>query len=98
MSLSTTARLSSCFLSEVRPYRAIGRTYMGITIKARPTEIACTVSTAGPPPIPRRSLGKTGCEVTQFALGGEGVLRTHGRLAEAIAVIDRALDQGVTYC
>jgi len=71
---------------------------MGITIKARPTEIACTVSTAGPPPIPRRSLGKTGCEVTQFALGGEGVLRTHGRLAEAIAVIDRALDQGVTYC
>jgi predicted aldo/keto reductase-like oxidoreductase len=36
--------------------------------------------------------------VTQFGLGGEGVLRTHGRMAEAIAVINRALDQGVTYC
>ncbi len=50
------------------------------------------------PPIPRRLLGQTGCEVTQFALGGEGVLRTHGRMSEAVAVIHRALDQGVTYC
>jgi predicted aldo/keto reductase-like oxidoreductase len=50
------------------------------------------------PPIPRRLLGKTGREVSQFGLGGEGVLRTHGRMAEAIAVIHRALDQGVTYC
>src|SRR3954454_23473528 len=50
------------------------------------------------PPIPRRALGCTGCEVTQFALGGEGVLRTHGRMAEAVAVIHRALDQGINYC
>ena len=49
-------------------------------------------------PIPVRPLGQTGCHVTQFALGGEGVLRTHGRMAEAVAVIHRALDQGVTYC
>jgi aryl-alcohol dehydrogenase-like predicted oxidoreductase len=49
-------------------------------------------------PIPKRVLGRTGCEVTQFGLGGEGVLRTHGRMAEAVAVIHRALDQGVTYC
>ena len=49
-------------------------------------------------PIPRRLLGRTGQEVTQFALGGEGVLRTHGRMPEAVAVIHRALDQGVTYC
>ena len=49
-------------------------------------------------PIPSRFLGRTGRQVTQFALGGEGVLRTHGRSAEAIAVINRALDQGVTYC
>ena len=40
-------------------------------------------------PIPRRLLGRTGQEVTQFALGGEGVLRTHGRAAEAVAVINR---------
>src|SRR6516225_10630949 len=50
------------------------------------------------PPIPRRPLGRTGSDVTQFALGGEGVLRTHGRMAEAVAVIHRALDQGVNYC
>jgi aryl-alcohol dehydrogenase-like predicted oxidoreductase len=49
-------------------------------------------------PIPSRFLGSTGRQVTQFALGGEGVLRTHGRSAEAVAVINRALDQGVTYC
>src|SRR5947209_9386400 len=49
-------------------------------------------------PIPRRPLGRTGYDVTQFALGGEGVLRTHGRLSEAVAVIHRALDQGVNYC
>ena len=55
-------------------------------------------SAANSPPIPCRPLGRTGCNVTQFGLGGEGVLRTHGRMAEAIAVIHRALDQGVTYC
>jgi predicted aldo/keto reductase-like oxidoreductase len=49
-------------------------------------------------PIPLRPLGRTGREVTQFGLGGEGVLRTHGRMAEAVAVIHRALDQGVSYC
>jgi aryl-alcohol dehydrogenase-like predicted oxidoreductase len=51
----------------------------------------------GFPPIPRRALGQTGCHVTQFGLGGEGVLRTHGRMAEATRVIERALDNGVTY-
>ena len=49
-------------------------------------------------PLPRRMLGRTGHEATLFSLGGEGVLRTHGRMAEAVAVIHRALDQGVNYC
>jgi len=48
-------------------------------------------------PIPRRLLGRTGRQVTIFALGGEGILRTHGREAEAVAVIQRALQQGVNY-
>jgi len=43
-------------------------------------------------------LGRTGHHVTQFALGGEGVLRTHGRMRDAVAVIHRALEQGVNYC
>ena len=48
--------------------------------------------------LPRRPLGRTGYAVSLFALGGEGVLRTHGRTAEAVRVIHRALDQGVNYC
>ncbi len=48
--------------------------------------------------IPTRPLGRTGHSVTLFALGGEGVLRTHGQAAEAAAVIERALDCGVNYC
>jgi predicted aldo/keto reductase-like oxidoreductase len=51
-----------------------------------------------PRAIPRRPLGKTGIEVSIFALGGEGVLRTRDRTAEAARVIGRALDEGVTYC
>jgi aryl-alcohol dehydrogenase-like predicted oxidoreductase len=50
-----------------------------------------------PVPLPRRPLGSTGQTVTLFGLGGEGVLRTHGREAEAVRVIERALDQGVNY-
>lgn len=48
-------------------------------------------------PLPRHPLGRTGQEVTLFGLGGEGVLRTTGRTAEAVRVIQRALDQGVNY-
>jgi predicted aldo/keto reductase-like oxidoreductase len=49
-------------------------------------------------PLPCRPLGQNGQSVTLFGLGGEGVLRTHGRAKEAVRVIHRALDQGVTYC
>jgi predicted aldo/keto reductase-like oxidoreductase len=48
--------------------------------------------------LPRRPLGRTGHDATLFGLGGEGVLRTLGRDAEAVRVIHRALDQGVNYC
>jgi predicted aldo/keto reductase-like oxidoreductase len=48
--------------------------------------------------IPTRILGKTGQPVTLLGLGGEGVLRTFGRDKEAYALINRALDMGITYC
>ena len=51
-----------------------------------------------PKALPTRPLGNTGHKVTLFALGGEGVLRTHGRTQEAVRVIHRALDHGVNYC
>jgi aryl-alcohol dehydrogenase-like predicted oxidoreductase len=47
--------------------------------------------------LPTLQLGRTGMEVTRFGLGGEGVLRTWGREAEAAALIRRALELGVTY-
>lgn len=59
--------------------------------------MADTSHTAGRP-LPRRPLGRTGCDVTTFGLGGEGVLRTWNRTSEAVAVIHRALDHGVNYC
>ncbi len=45
----------------------------------------------------KRRFGKTGREVTPVGLGGEGVLRTYGRHAEATAVITEAVEQGITY-
>lgn len=47
--------------------------------------------------IPKRSLGKTGVEVSCVGLGGEGVLRTFGQQIKAQAVIERALDLGINY-
>ena len=47
--------------------------------------------------LPTRVLGRTGAEVTVLGLGGEGVLRTHGRDREAAGLVRRALDLGVTY-
>jgi predicted aldo/keto reductase-like oxidoreductase len=51
-----------------------------------------------PAPIPRRTLGRTGEQITLFGLGGEGVLRTYDEDKAAARVITRALDQGVNYC
>ena len=46
---------------------------------------------------PLVEFGSTGRKVTRIGLGGEGILRTHGRSREARAVIKAALDQGITY-
>jgi predicted aldo/keto reductase-like oxidoreductase len=48
--------------------------------------------------IPSRILGRTGQSVTMLGLGGEGVLRTFGQDKDASALINRALDLGLTYC
>jgi predicted aldo/keto reductase-like oxidoreductase len=48
-------------------------------------------------PVPKRPLGKTGVEVTILGLGGEGVLRTFDQEKEAVSLIHRAIDLGVTY-
>src|SRR5512144_2724467 len=48
--------------------------------------------------IHRRILGKTGAEVSILGLGGEGVLRSTGHGEDAYALINRAIDLGITYC
>jgi predicted aldo/keto reductase-like oxidoreductase len=45
-----------------------------------------------------RPLGKTGVSVLPVSLGGEGILRTHGKEREAVPMIREALRLGVRYC
>lgn len=47
--------------------------------------------------IPKRQLGRTGYEATIIGLGGEGILRTHGRDNETYRLINRALELGINY-
>ncbi len=51
-------------------------------------------------PLPTRALGRTGHQVTLFALGGESLIKARTRDAhdKAVALINRALDLGVNYC
>jgi aryl-alcohol dehydrogenase-like predicted oxidoreductase len=47
--------------------------------------------------IQKRTLGKTGIDVTIMGLGGEGVLRTFGYEQAAHQLINRAIDLGINY-
>jgi predicted aldo/keto reductase-like oxidoreductase len=47
--------------------------------------------------LPKRPLGRTGEQVTILGLGGEGVLRSFDKSQEAVLLIHRAIDLGVTY-
>ena len=49
------------------------------------------------PSISKNPFGRTGPPVTVVGLGGEGVLRTHGRGEEAATVIEEAFAAGITY-
>lgn len=48
--------------------------------------------------IPKRTLGKTGVDVTIMGLGGEGVLRTYNHERESYDLINSAIDLGINYC
>lgn len=49
-------------------------------------------------PAANRTLGSTGIVVEAVSLGGEGILRTHGRERAAVTMIHEALREGVRYC
>ena len=44
-----------------------------------------------------RTFGRDGPSITAVGLGGEGILRTYGKTEVARAVIQEALEQGITY-
>ena len=46
---------------------------------------------------PKRPLGKTEEQISILGLGGEGLLRSFGREEEAVSLIHRAIDLGITY-
>ena len=48
-------------------------------------------------PIPSVTFPTTGVRPTRLGLGGEGILRTFGREAEAAATIEAALEAGISY-
>jgi aryl-alcohol dehydrogenase-like predicted oxidoreductase len=67
-----------------------------------PSASTAPATNSAPPPATAanelRALGKTGALVDPVSLGGEGALRSSGRFAEAVAVIEEALRLGVRYC
>ena len=62
-------------------------------------EPACTEAptSAVPPPMPVRPLGRTGHSVRLFSLGGQATIEQPGTDAESDAIINRAIDLGVNY-
>jgi aryl-alcohol dehydrogenase-like predicted oxidoreductase len=48
--------------------------------------------------LPSRVLGRTGARVTILGLGGQILLETPGVHDQAVELINRALDLGITYC
>jgi len=46
---------------------------------------------------PKSPLGKTGEQISILGLGGEGLLRSFNREKEAVSLIHRAIDLGITY-
>lgn len=70
---------------------------IGCAVETAPSASNETPRDPGPRlPIPLRALGKTGATVTMLGLGGQGALQ-FGRRDDALAIIERALERGVTY-
>lgn len=47
--------------------------------------------------MPRRTLGRTGADISLFSLGGEATVERADRRDESVEIIERALDLGVNY-
>jgi aryl-alcohol dehydrogenase-like predicted oxidoreductase len=65
--------------------------------KVQDAAAAEVASSAAPPPMPERPLGRTGHNVRLFSLGGQATLEIDGTRDESLAIINRAIDLGVNY-
>lgn len=64
---------------------------------AQPSAYALPLNPATNASMPTRNLGKTGYRVGLFSLGGQATIEQPNREAEAVAIVERALDLGVNY-
>jgi predicted aldo/keto reductase-like oxidoreductase len=77
---------------------AIGTAAVCVTSALSSVESLAKVgSLSRPDPLPSRPLGQTGQNVPLFSLGGQGLLEIPGHTDEAVAIVNRAIDLGVTY-
>ncbi len=65
------------------------------TASALPPPLPANLAT--PDAMPTRNLGKTGYRVGIFSLGGQATIEQPNKEAEAVAIVERALDLGVNY-
>ncbi len=61
------------------------------------TSYALPVNAATNDSMPTRNLGKTGYRVGIFSLGGQATVEQPDKEAEAVAIVERAIDLGVNY-
>jgi len=66
---------------------------------AAPGSAPTTAAAPGSAPgaMPTRNLGRTGYRVALFSLGGQAPIEKPDKEAEAVAIVERALDLGVNY-
>src|SRR6266478_6284829 len=73
------------------------REFLGTTAAAGLGAKAITGAEVGTPPIPTRTLGKTGARVSSLAMGGGSRFLMIKDEDKAIAAVLRALELGITY-
>lgn len=80
--------------------RAVGTILGGASVAGLAAGLTSRETRAAPAPqtkMPTRSLGRTGHQACLFSLGGQATLEQPHRNDEAVAIINRAIDQGVNY-
>jgi len=78
---------------------ALGSTAIPAVVKGQPTPVShpLPANSSTTDSMPTRNLGKTGYKVGIFSLGGQAALEKSNNEANAVSIIEKALDLGVNY-